>query len=71
MNRTCSKVQYNKKTTSRSLRKDVIQNLIDVTGIRDLDGGTFVESLIKDKSIDVSNALNLILTELQKRDIQV
>ena len=69
----CSKIQCvdNNKTTSRSLRKEVIQNLIDVTGIRDLDDGTFVESLFRDQNIDVSNALNLILTELQKRDIQV
>ena len=52
-------------------RRYAVQNLIKVTGIADLDGGTFANALLENSAYDVSRAWNIILTELQKRNLPI
>lgn len=49
-------------------RRNEVQNMIDVAGVADLDGGIFARSLLDNPQVDSARASQLILNELQKRN---
>ncbi|SDP69654.1 phage major capsid protein [Desulforhopalus singaporensis] len=52
-------------------RRASVQELIDVAGVGDLDGGAFARSLLDNPDVSRERASDLIFTELKKRNVPI